>query len=167
MTIAVVVVYVNDVVVDFGAVVVSNSIDVMRVGAPFPSFGLGNPLHPVQLPTPSGNCPHPRGITAQCPGAGRPRLHRIPLRARACQYLFYLKYKLFVTKRLINSLVISFSMEVLTFKGRIQAERRRGKTYVRIYVYMAYGGDKLVKYIGKEVEGMLVVRNESPQSTTH
>jgi len=28
-------VYVNDVVVDFGAVVVSNSIDVMRVGAPF------------------------------------------------------------------------------------------------------------------------------------
>jgi hypothetical protein len=52
-------------------------------------------------------------------------------------------------------------MEVLTFRGRIQAERRKGKTYVRIYIYMAYGGDKLVNYIGKEVEGMLVVRNES------
>jgi len=58
-------------------------------------------------------------------------------------------------------------MEVLTFRGRVQAERRRGKTYVRIYVYMAYGGDKLVNYIGKEVEGMLVVKNESPQSTTY
>ena len=64
-------------------------------------------------------------------------------------------------------MAISFSMEVLTFRGRIQAERRKGKTYVRIYIYMAYGGDKLVNYIGKEVEGMLVVKNESSQNTTH
>jgi len=64
-------------------------------------------------------------------------------------------------------LVANFLMEVLTFKGRIQAERRHGKTYVRIYVYMAYGGDKLVNYIGKEVEGMLVVRDDSSQDTTH
>jgi len=68
---------------------------------------------------------------------------------------------------LLSSLVANSLMEVLTFKGRLQAEKRHGKTYVRIYVYMAYGGDKLIKYIGKEVEGMLVVRNESPQSTTH
>jgi len=47
-------------------------------------------LHPL-----SGLRPHSRGITIQCPGAGRPRLHRVPLRARACHYLFYLKYKPF------------------------------------------------------------------------
>jgi len=33
-------------------------------------------------------------------------------------------------------------------------------------VYMAYGGDELAKHIGKEVEGMLVVKNESTQNTT-
>jgi hypothetical protein len=113
------------------------------------------------------NAPILGASTFSAHGAGRPRLHWIPLRARAYRYLFYLKFKLFVTKKLINSLVTSSSMEVLTFKGRIQAERRQSKTYVRIYVYMAYGGDKLVNYIGKEVEGMLVVRNESSQSTTH
>ena len=57
-------------------------------------------------------------------------------------------------------------MEVLTFKGRLQAEKRHGKTYVRIYVYMTYGGDELAKHIGKEVEGMLVVKNGSTQNTT-
>jgi len=44
--------------------------------APFPSFGLGNPLHLIQLPTPSGPRPPPSGCHCSRPtGQG---LHRPP-----------------------------------------------------------------------------------------
>jgi hypothetical protein len=52
-------------------------------------------------------------------------------------------------------------MRVLVFRGKIQEIVSHGKTYVRIYVYADYGGDELVKHVGKEVEGLLVVKDES------
>ena len=53
------------------------------------------------------------------------------------------------------------------FRGRVQAMNSHGKTYVRIYVYMDYGGEELVKYIGREVEGMLVIKDEGEEGDTH
>jgi hypothetical protein len=58
-------------------------------------------------------------------------------------------------------------VKVLTFRGRIQASSSHGKTYVRIYVYMGYGGEELVKYIGREVEGMLVIKDDCEEGDTH
>ena len=37
---------------------------------------------------------------------------------------------------------------------------------MRIYVYSDAGGRRLVRYANKEVEGMVVVEDESPQDTT-
>ena len=58
-------------------------------------------------------------------------------------------------------------MNVLTFKGKVQIIPVHGKPYVRIYVYTDYGGEKLAKCVGKEVEGLVVVKDESEESCAH
>lgn len=40
--------------------------------------------------------------------------------------------------------------------------RRGEKTYVCIYVYAEFGGNKLSKHVGKEVSGLVVIEDESP-----
>jgi len=50
----------------------------------------------------------------------------------------------------------------IAFRGKVNALKRSGKTYVCIYVYAEFGGSKLSSYVGKEVSGLLVVENESP-----
>ena len=55
-------------------------------------------------------------------------------------------------------MVVEFPVRAVAFRGRLYAEKRHGRTYVRIYVYMDFGGEELVQYVGKEVEGLLVVR---------
>jgi len=55
----------------------------------------------------------------------------------------------------------------ISFRGKVNALKRGGKTYVCIYVYTEFGGSKLTKYIGKEVSGLLVVEDEGPQDSTH
>jgi len=58
-------------------------------------------------------------------------------------------------------------VRVLVFRGRVQAMSSHGKTYVRIYVYADYGGGELAKYVGREVEGLLVVKDEDEEGDTH
>jgi hypothetical protein len=50
----------------------------------------------------------------------------------------------------------------ITFRGKINALRRGEKTYVCIYVYAEFGGNKLSKHVGKEVSGLVVIEDESP-----
>ena len=52
-------------------------------------------------------------------------------------------------------------MSTISFRGKINALKRGGKTYVCIYVYAEFGGNKLSKYVGKKVSGLLVVEDES------
>jgi len=56
---------------------------------------------------------------------------------------------------------------VLVFKGRVQIIPVHGKPYVRIYVYTDYGGEELAKCVNKEVEGMLVVKDDCKEDNTH
>jgi len=49
----------------------------------------------------------------------------------------------------------------IAFRGKVNALRRGGKTYVCIYVYAEFGGNKLSKYVGKEVSGLVVIEDES------
>jgi len=58
-------------------------------------------------------------------------------------------------------------MKALVFKGRVQIIPVHGKPYVRIYVYTDYGGEELAKCANKEVEGMLVVRNDCEEGNSH
>ena len=58
-------------------------------------------------------------------------------------------------------------MSTIAFRGKVNALRRGEKTYVCIYVYAEFGGNKLVKHVGKEVSGLLVVEDEGPQDSTH
>jgi len=53
-------------------------------------------------------------------------------------------------------------VSTIAFRGKVNALRRGEKTYVCIYVYAEFGGNKLVKHVGKEVSGLLVVEDESP-----
>jgi len=76
--------------------------------------------------------------------------------------LFCPKFKPFADKRLIYELPRSCLVKVLLFRGRVQATSSHGKTYVKIYIYREFGGEELVKHIGKEVEGLLVIKDESP-----
>ena len=55
-------------------------------------------------------------------------------------------------------------MKVLAIRGRI---RRTGKKYVNIYIHQDYGGKELLKYVGKEVIGIIaVIDNESLQNNS-
>ena len=47
-------------------------------------------------------------------------------------------------------------MITIHFKGKVKPIGRKSK-YVAIYVYVEYGGKELQKYVGKEVEGYLVI----------
>jgi len=58
-------------------------------------------------------------------------------------------------------------VSTIAFRGKVNALRRGEKTYVCIYVYAEFGGNKLSKYVGKEVSGLLVVEDEGPQDSTH
>ena len=58
-------------------------------------------------------------------------------------------------------------MKALVFKGKVQIIPVHGKPYVRIYVYTDYGGEELAKCANKEVEGMLVVRNDCEEGNSH
>ena len=54
-------------------------------------------------------------------------------------------------------------MPTIAFRGKVNALRRGERTYVCIYVYAEFGGNKLAKHVGKEVSGLLVVvEDESP-----
>jgi hypothetical protein len=70
-------------------------------------------------------------------------------------------------ERLINPPSNQWVVKVLAFRGRVQAITSRGRTYVRIYVYTDYGGEELAKYIDREVEGLLVVRDEGEEDCAH
>jgi hypothetical protein len=58
-------------------------------------------------------------------------------------------------------------MKVLVFKGRVQIIPVHGKPYVRIYVYTDYGGAELAKCTSKEVEGLVVVKDDCKEDNTH
>ncbi|MFP3237603.1 MAG: hypothetical protein RXQ00_00210 [Caldivirga sp.] len=58
-------------------------------------------------------------------------------------------------------------MRVLVFRGKVQTMSSHGKTYVRIYVYADYGGGELAKYVGREVEGLLVVKDDCKEGDNH
>jgi hypothetical protein len=49
----------------------------------------------------------------------------------------------------------------IAFRGKVNALKRGEKTYVCIYVYAEFGGNKLSKYVGKEVFGLVVIEDES------
>jgi hypothetical protein len=51
--------------------------------------------------------------------------------------------------------------KVVFIRGSIEVVNKGGKPYVRIYVYSSGGGKKLAKYVGKEVEGFVVIEDES------
>ena len=55
----------------------------------------------------------------------------------------------------------------MTFKGKVQIIPVHGKPYVRIYVYTDHGGEELAKCTNKEVEGMLVVKDDCEEGNTH
>ena len=50
--------------------------------------------------------------------------------------------------------------KAFTFRGRVTTVGRGGR-YVSIYVYAEHGGRELAKHIGREVEGLVVIRDES------
>jgi hypothetical protein len=58
-------------------------------------------------------------------------------------------------------------VSTIAFRGKVNALRRGEKTYVCIYVYAEFGGNKLSKYVGKEVSGLVVIEDEGPQDSTH
>ena len=58
-------------------------------------------------------------------------------------------------------------VKVVIIKGRVQIIPVHGKPYVRIYVYTDYGGEELAKCVGKEVEGLVVVKDEGEESCAH
>lgn len=45
----------------------------------------------------------------------------------------------------------------ITIKGKIERAGSETRT-VRIYIYSEYGGRELSKYIGHEVEGIIIVK---------
>jgi len=49
--------------------------------------------------------------------------------------------------------------KIIVFRGRITSTGREGR-YPHIYVYMDFGGKELKSYIGKEVQGLLVIEDE-------
>jgi len=51
--------------------------------------------------------------------------------------------------------------KVIFIRGSIEVVNKGGKPYVRIYVYSNEGGKKLAQYVGKEVEGFVVIEDES------
>ena len=65
-------------------------------------------------------------------------------------------------KDLLNSYPRVLCMvKVVFIRGSIEMVNKGGKPYVRIYVYSNEGGKKLAQYVGKEVEGFVVIEDES------
>jgi hypothetical protein len=58
-------------------------------------------------------------------------------------------------------------VKVLAFRGRVQIIPVHGKTYVRIYVYTDFGGEELASCANREVEGLVVVRDDCEEGNTH
>ena len=58
-------------------------------------------------------------------------------------------------------------MKALVFKGKVQIIPVHGRLYVRIYVYTDYGGEELAKCANKEVEGLVVVKDDCKEDNTH
>jgi len=56
---------------------------------------------------------------------------------------------------------------VVVIKGKVQIIPVHGKPYVRIYVYTDYGGEELANCANKEVEGLVVVRDDCEENNTH
>jgi hypothetical protein len=52
-------------------------------------------------------------------------------------------------------------VKVVFIRGSIEVVNKGGNPYVRIYVYSNEGGKKLAQYVGKEVEGFVVIEDES------
>jgi len=52
-------------------------------------------------------------------------------------------------------------VKVVFIKGSIEVVNKDGKPYVRIYVYSDEGGKRLTQYVGKKVEGFVVIEDES------
>jgi len=57
-------------------------------------------------------------------------------------------------------------VKVVFIRGSIEVVNKGGRPYVRIYVYSDEGGKKLTQYVGKKVEGFVVIEDESTQNTT-
>ena len=55
----------------------------------------------------------------------------------------------------------------MAFRGRVQIIPVHGKTYVRIYVYTDFGGEELVSCANREVEGLVVVKDDCEENNTH
>jgi len=58
-------------------------------------------------------------------------------------------------------------VRVVVIKGKVQIIPVHGKPYVRIYVYTDYGGEELAECANKEVEGLVVVKDDCKKSNTH
>jgi hypothetical protein len=58
-------------------------------------------------------------------------------------------------------------VKVLAFRGRVQIIPVHGKPYVRIYVYTDFGGEELVSCANREVEGLVVVKDDCEENNTH
>ncbi len=58
-------------------------------------------------------------------------------------------------------------MKVVIIKGKVQIIPVHGKPYVRIYVYTDYGGEELTNCTNREVEGLVVVKDDCEKSNTH
>ena len=58
-------------------------------------------------------------------------------------------------------------MKVVVIKGKVQIIPVLGKPYVRIYVYTDYGGAELASCANKEVEGLVVVKDDCKEGNTH
>ena len=136
--------------------------------APFPSFGLGVPLHPIQPPTPSGPRPPQSGchlVTAHGAGSrAHPITGALPPGAgqdlcKALAYKLFAEINLEKDERFIFfASLVSLMPEAIYFKGKVVVGKRIGdKVYARIDVYIDEGGKELAKYIGKEVAGIAVV----------
>ena len=57
-------------------------------------------------------------------------------------------------------------MKVVVIKGKVQIIPVHGKPYVRIYVYTDYGGGELASCANKEVEGLVVVKDDCKEDNT-
>jgi hypothetical protein len=58
-------------------------------------------------------------------------------------------------------------VKVVVIKGKVQIIPVHGKPYVRIYVYTDYGGEELASCANKEVEGLVVVKDDCEEGNTH
>jgi len=142
-----------------------------RLRAPFPTFGLDRALH-LLSGLRLGTEPSRSGASQlSAHGAGSQTTPFTAFRSgrRSAQKLgwglktYWGVYLLNSPKNLLSSYPRVLCMvKVVFIRGSIEVVNKGGKPYVRIYVYSSEGGKKLAQYVGKEVEGFVVIEDESP-----